>query len=199
MLQSVAEKKSSIKELFSDCRFPIILRPTESQGGHDLEKIDDNDGIARYLSNVLGVDFYISNFIDYSSADGLFRKYRIALVKGQPFICHMAISSYWMIHYVNAGMYEDGGKRMEEGRFMEGFSAFVAKHRTALQSIHERSKLDYFCVDCAETQDGALLIFEIDHAMVVHAMDSEELFPHKQVHMLKVKRAVENLILQNQE
>ena len=45
------------------------------------------------------------------------------------------------------------------------------------------------CIDCAETHDGELLIFEIDHAMVVHAMDPEDLFPYKQAHMLKVKNA----------
>ena len=37
-------------------------------------------------------------------------------------------------------------------------------------------------------------MFEIDHAMVVHAMDSEQLFPHKQTHMLKVKTAFRELL-----
>ena len=50
------------------------------------------------------------------------------------------------------------------------------------------------CVDCAETPSGELLIFDIDHAMVVHAMDTEALFPYKQVHMLKVKQAFEDFL-----
>jgi hypothetical protein len=106
----------------------------------------------------------------------------------------MAISSHWMIHYVNAGMYEDGAKRAEERRFMAQFPAFAARHQAALGEIHRRVPLDYFCIDCAETPDGALLIFEIDHVMVVHAMDSAEIFPHKQEPMRQVKQAVENLI-----
>lgn len=115
----------------------------------------------------------------------------MALIDGQPFACHMGVSSHWMIHYVNAGMYEDAAKRAEELAFMEGFAAFAARHAGTLAAIHQRSKLDYVCIDCAETRDGELLIFEIDHAMVVHAMDPEDLFPYKQVHMRKVKQAFE--------
>ena len=134
-------------------------------------------------------EFFHSRFIDYSSNDGLFRKYRIAMIDGEPFACHMGVSSHWMVHYVNAGMYEDAAKREEEARFMENFADFAARHRAALAAIHERNRLDYICIDCAETADGRLLIFEADHCMVVHAMDPEDLFPYKQVHMLKVKNA----------
>jgi hypothetical protein len=106
----------------------------------------------------------------------------------------MGISSNWMIHYVNAGMYEDAGKREEENAFMEHFDNFSARHRAALDAIYQRTHLDYLCIDCAETRDGKLLIFEIDHTMVVHAMDPEHLFPYKQVHMEKVKTAFRNLL-----
>ena len=68
----------------------------------------------------------------------------------------MGISSHWMIHYINAGMYED----------------------------------------CAETPAGELLIFEIDHVMVIHAMDPEDLFPYKSSHMLKARQAFERFLLE---
>ena len=54
--------------------------------------------------------------------------------------------------------------------------------------------MDYICIDCAETPRGELLIFEIDHAMVVHAMDPEDLFPYKQIHMGKVRLAFEDFL-----
>lgn len=193
-LQSIVNGKGAIDQVFNECRYPIILRPVSSHGGRDLEKIDDAAGISQYLSHVTDPDFYISNFVDYRSADGLFRKCRIAMVDGQPFICHMAVSSHWMVHYVNAGMYVDSAKRCEEASFMANFDAFVKRHGSALREICARVGLEYLCIDCAETIDGELLVFEVDHTMVVHAMDSKALFPHKQVHMLKVKRAFENLL-----
>lgn len=188
-LESIASGTRQLAELLDDCPFPIILRPLGSHAGHDLDRIASPADVGAYLAKVEASDFFIAPFIDYSGADGLFRKYRIALIDGQPYACHMAVSSHWMVHYVNAGMYEDAGKRAEELAFMENFADFAKRHAEALSAIHQRSKLEYLCLDCAETADGQLLIFEIDHAMVVHAMDAEDMFPYKQQHMLKVKAA----------
>ncbi len=194
-LQALATGTARLPEMFPGCDFPIILRPEGSHAGRGLEKITTPQEIAGYLERVEGEDFYPSPFIDYSGADGLFRKFRVALIDGVPFASHMAVSSHWMVHYVNAAMYEDAGRRAEEAAFMANFDDFAARHRGALQAIAERTQLDYVCVDCAETRDGRLLVFEIDHAMVVHAMDSEELFPHKQVHMHKLQRAFREFLL----
>jgi glutathione synthase/RimK-type ligase-like ATP-grasp enzyme len=198
-LISIALGEAGIGGVFAGCRFPIILRPVGSHAGRDLARIDDARGIAAYLSSVADKAFYLSNFIDYSGADGLFRKHRVALVDGKPFACHTGISAHWMIHYLNAGMYEDAAKRAEEAAFMESFPQFAERHKAALAEIQRRSGMDYVCLDCAETKDGDLLIFEIDHAMVVHAMDPADLFPYKQVHMAKVREAFENYLFRLME
>lgn len=194
-LQAMATGASCLATEFEGCDFPIILRPVGSQAGRDLARIEGPQDIANYLSHVEEPDFYVSRFIDYSGQDGLFRKIRVALIDGEALACHMAVSSHWMVHYVNAGMYEEAGKREEEARFMATFDDFVQRHRLALDAMAQRTKLDYFCIDCAETPDGQLLVFEIDHAMVVHAMDLEDQFPYKQPHMLKVKNAFRNLLI----
>lgn len=193
-LATIADGSRIIEDSFPGSRFPLILRPVGSHGGHGLARIDTPAEVDAYLAAEPDDSFYLSNFIDYSGADGLFRKLRVALIDGRPFACHMGVSAHWMIHYLNAGMYEDAAKRAAELAFMEGFADFAARHATALEAIHRRSGLDYICIDCAETRNGELLIFEIDHAMVVHAMDPEELFPYKQVHMLKVKQAFEDYL-----
>ena len=188
-LAAIAAGTAHLPALFEGGDFPIILRPIGSQAGRDLAKIETPAQIARYLERVEADGFYLSRFIDYSGADGLFRKMRVALIDGVPFACHMAVSAHWMIHYVNAGMYEEAWKREEEVAFMTHFDDFAQRHRLALAAIYSRTQLDYLCIDCAQTPDGQLLVFEIDHAMVVHAMDLEDQFPYKQIHMLKVKNA----------
>jgi hypothetical protein len=185
----VAAGNAPLSNQFAECDYPIIIRPVGSHAGRDLARIMNVDELAAYLAKVNAEEFFLSPFIDYSGKDGLFRKFRVVLVDGKPFASHMGVSSNWMIHYVNAGMYEDAKKREEEAAFMEHFDNFALRHRAALDAIYQRTKLDYVCIDCAETQDGQLLIFEIDHTMVVHAMDPEQLFPYKQFHMLKVKNA----------
>lgn len=173
---------------------PLIIRPVGSQAGNDLAKITQASELADYLRQVQSTTFFVSRFVDYSSQDGQFRKYRIAMLRGQPFICHMAISSDWMVHYVNAGMYDAAEKRAEEGLFMQNFSQFVARHQSALAAIYQRLPLDYLCIDCAETQQGQLLIFEIDHIMAVHAMDSASLFPFKAAQIAKLQQAFEQYV-----
>lgn len=174
--------------------FPMIIRPVGSQAGNDLAKVCSSTELATYLAAVSSPAFFVSRFVDYSSQDGQFRKYRIAMLRGVPFISHMAISSDWMVHYVNAGMYDSAEKRAEEGSFMQHFSVFATRHQAALAEIYQRLQLDYLCIDCAETKDGQLLIFEIDHIMAVHAMDSVSLFPFKAAQIAKLQHAFEQFL-----
>lgn len=193
-LAALAQNDSTLSSQYSGWNFPIIVRPVDSHAGRDLEKIDQPEALNRYLGQVTATDFFISPFVDYRGADGLFRKFRIALIDGAPFICHMAISNHWMIHYLNAGMYEDAAKRAEEAAFMADFDAFAARHRAALAEVHARCGLDYVCFDGAETPDGQLLIFEIDHVMVVHAMDPIDRFPYKPPLIQRAQTAFEQML-----
>ncbi|HYC14767.1 MAG TPA: hypothetical protein VEC75_10980, partial [Stellaceae bacterium] len=124
--------------------FPIILRPIGSHAGEGLEKIESASGIADYLQRIGGSEFYLAPFVDYRGPDGLFRKYRIALIEGRPYASHGAISSHWMIHYLNAGMRESAEKRTEEARWMAEFDHdFALRHGDALRALAERVGLDY--------------------------------------------------------
>ncbi|MFL9924038.1 pyridoxal-dependent decarboxylase [Herbaspirillum lusitanum] len=185
-----------LNDFLSDGEWPLIVRPLTSHAGHGLEKLNGPQDIAPYLASQPGVQqFFISRFIDYSSADGQFRKYRIVLIKGEPFLCHMAISSHWMIHYLNAGMTESEAKRKEEERVMLSFDQdFAVRHAEAFAGLYDTFPLDYFGMDCAETRDGKLLIFEVDTGMIVHAMDPDDLFPYKAAAMQKVFKAFQNML-----
>ena len=177
--------------------FPWIVRPLGSHAGHDLERIAGHDELAAYLERVPAERFYLSRFVDYSSADGQFRKYRVALIDGQSYLCHYAISSHWMVHYLNAGMNESPTKRAEEAEAMTAFDGgFALRHAGALRAIQDRLGLAYLGVDCAETRDGKLLVFEADNAMIVHAMDPVDLYPYKQPAMRKVFAAFRQMLEQ---
>jgi glutathione synthase/RimK-type ligase-like ATP-grasp enzyme len=183
-LMGMASSGTSIHELLVGMNFPFIIRPIDSHAGRDLSKVNDGKALRSFLESVTDNSFFISPYIDYCDADGMFRKYRIAIVGGQPFACHMAISSHWMVHYVNAGMANCSKKRAEEARFLATFGDdFSRRYGHSLRAIDKSVGLDYVCIDCAETTDGQLLIFEIDPAMIVHACDSPNIFPYKQLHM----------------
>ena len=196
-LGALAAGDIDVAELLPGDAFPLIVRPLGSHAGTDLEKVADAAELSNYLGRVGGDQFYLSRFIDYSGADGLFRKYRIVLVAGVPYICHFAISKHWMIHYLNAGMAESLEKRQQEEQCMLHFDAeFALRHRATLAEINRRIGLDYVGIDCAETADGELLLFEIDNAMIVHGMDPVDMFAYKKPVMQKVFTAFRALLEQ---
>lgn len=175
--------------------YPLIVRPVDSHAGRGLRLIAGQEEWAAYLESQPEFEFFVSPFVDYRSADGLFRKYRIALVDGVPFAGHLAISDHWMVHYLNGGMTESAQKRAEEAKFMEQFDhGFAERHRQTLADVQQRLGLDYVILDCAETMDGRLLIFEVDSSAVIHAMDPIEQFPYKHPAMKRVFAAFRQLL-----
>jgi hypothetical protein len=194
-LMGVASGQRPLEQVLPGGAFPLIVRPVGSHAGHGLTKIDDAAALATCVEQARMPMAYVSNFIDYASADGRWRKYRIAFIGGRPYLAHMAIGDHWMVHYLNAGMAESAEKRAEEAAAMAHFDAdFAVRHGAALAGLHERLGLDYFAIDCAELPDGQLLLFEADVSMIVHALDPVDLYPYKRPQMAKLFAAFEGYL-----
>jgi len=191
-LRGLALGEVSLDALLPGVSFPVLARPVGTHCGKHLDKIDSREELADYLKGLEAQedDFFLAAFIDYRGADGLYRKYRVVLIDGVPFLCHMAVSDQWKIHYVNVGMAESAAKRAEEAHAMETFDYdFARRHSAAFANLCERIGLDYFGIDCAELPDGRLLLFEAETAMVIHDMDSPTLYPYKKGQMARVFKA----------
>ncbi len=178
--------------------YPLIARPANSHAGHGLSKLDTATDVAAYLDTHTQDEFSVAPFVDYrSAADGLYRKFRVSVIGGKAYPAHMAVSPRWMVHYLNADMVENAVNRAAEARFMDSFDwEFGARHQPAMAVIDERIGLDYYSLDCAETSDGKLLVFEIDSGAVVHSMDPVDVFPYKRPHMQKLFSAFQALLKQ---
>jgi len=186
-LAEVAGRNEAMGDIAVDLAFPVIVRPRGSHAGSGLARIDDCAAMAQYLAARGEELFFISRFIDYSSDDGLFRKYRVVFVDGKAYACHMAIADRWDIWYLNAGMSASAAKRLEEEAFMRSFDiGFGRRHQATFAAMFDRIGLDYFTIDCAETSDGSLLLFEADNTAVVHNMDPAHVFPYKAPQMRKI-------------
>jgi hypothetical protein len=194
-LLAIADGAVTMKHSLTDGDFPVIVRPAGSQAGLGLEKLGDRAALRAYLEARVEPLFCVSRFVDYVSPDGQYRKCRIALIKGQPYICHYAISPHWMVHYQSAGMAHNADKRAEEAEVMAQEPGFCARHRAPLQAIAARLACDYLVIDCAEMADGKLLFFEADNLAIAHAMDNEDLFPYKKRQMRKVFEAFQAMLL----
>jgi hypothetical protein len=194
-LQKVGLGELRVETVLQGGTFPIIARPLDSHLGDGLCKLDGAAAIQDYFLSRPEPEFYIAPFVDYRQRDGLYRKYRVALIDRRPYAVHMAVSRHWMINYINADMKESAEKRAEEARFMSEFDHdFAVRHASALHAIAECTDLEYLPFDCGETSDGRLLLFELGTNMIVHSMDPPDIFPYKQPQMKKVFGAFQAML-----
>ncbi len=194
-LSAVALGERALGEVLPGGAYPLIVRPVGSHAGKGLQRVEDGAQLLAYLLESRLETAYVSPFVNYASADGGYRKYRIAFLDGRPFVAHMAVGDHWMVHYLNAGMAESEAKRAEEAACMAGFDeGFAARHAAAFEAMTERLGLDYYAIDCAETPDGDLLLFEADVSMIVHALDPVDLYPYKRPQMARLFEAFEAML-----
>ena len=193
-MRTLRDDPGWLSSLLPGAAFPVLLRPAGSHAGTGLIRADGPAQVAEFIGRAPG-DATMTQFVDYRSPDGLYRKYRIALIDREPHLCHLAVSHHWMVHYLNAGMTESADKRAIEAEAMSEFrNGFARRHAGALQAICDQLDFDVFSIDCGELPDGRLILFEADTAAIIHAMDAPELFPYKRPQMERVFDAFGRLL-----
>src|SRR5215470_12373237 len=99
---------------------PVLNRP-------ERIAVLSEDGDRTYLDSVPGLAVALpASASDHRGSDGLYRKYRIALIDGRPYACQMVISDHPIGHYHDDGMRESAEKRVEEARFIDNFDVDFA-------------------------------------------------------------------------
>ena len=175
--------------------FPCTIRPVDTQGGVGLRRLGSVEGLQAYVAEFSASDYFVADYVDYQSDDGQFRKWRLVLIDGEAYICHLAIASHWMVHYLGAGMDASADKRQEEEAAMAGFEQdFLPRFGPALHAIAQALELDYVTLDCSIGRDGRLLVFEADSRGLVHAADSMDIFPYKPAVMQKAFLAFRQMV-----
>jgi hypothetical protein len=175
--------------------YPVIVRPIGSHAGHGLAKLESAGACAGYVEEHPAAHYFVCPFVDYSSADGYFRKYRFVYVDGVPYPVHLAISDNWMIHYYNALMAQHAWMRDEEAAFLaDPRAAFDGPRFEAIVNIGAAVQLEYFGIDCTIDRDGNVFVFEADAAMLVHTSDPVDVYPYKHEYIPRIYRAVEKML-----
>ena len=175
-------------------RYPVVIRPVDSHGGRGVARLDHAEQLAAYRAVTNVPEYDVSDYLEYASADGLYRKYRIMFVGGVPFAYHLAISPHWVVHYLSAPMDQYAWMREEEMRFLADWTTVFGAHRDALAVIAERLGLDYFGIDASIGHAGELIVFEADAAMFVHVEDEPVRYAYKHEAVPRIFRAFGELV-----
>ena len=86
--------------------------------GRVLGLVGNSDELIAGL--VPGEEHYLTEFVDFRSGDGLYRKYRFVVIGGEVVMRHMLVSDDWNVH------------ASDRGRFMQGRPALVREERDAI-------------------------------------------------------------------
>jgi hypothetical protein len=175
-------------------RLPALIRPVDTHSGDGLALLDDPPSLREHALRFPSDAYYATEFVDYRSGDGYYRKYRIIFVGGAAYPYHLAIAPRWMVHYQSAPMSEHAWMREEELRFLEQPHTVFPRWDEMTGAIFRAVGLDYFGIDVARTPAGGMLVFEADAAMLVHDEDERGIFAYKRPAVARIREALEALI-----
>ncbi len=163
-----------------------LMRPLGAHGGERLERLE-SDAVASRLN---GRGQYLTAFHDFRSADGLYRKYRVFFVNGEPFPYHLAIHDHWLVHYQSCLTPTQRAFIEEERRFLESpEQALGPRAYRAIGEVGRRMGLDFAGVDFAVLPDGAALLFEANATMFIHPEPSDSPLAYKNPFVARILEA----------
>lgn len=165
-IRASVTKKSEFKSAMdaSALSLPVLIRPVGSHYGKNLVLITDYDDLDN-LNLADYQDAYITEFVDCSN-NGIYSKYRFAVVAGDPLLRHVLFKDHWMVHADSRAFTADKPEyRKVEADTLASFeNELKLEVRETIDEIYQRIGLDYFGIDCA-LQDGKLVLFEVNANM----------------------------------
>jgi tetratricopeptide (TPR) repeat protein len=180
--------RAAVRGQALDVSFPLIVRVAGTHGGEEMERVADPAEMELFVSSRNESEFYLSEFVDYRSPDGYFRKYRFIFVGDDILPYHLAIDSKWKVHHASTDMANHRWMQEEEKAFLERpWVAFSASAFEALRAIRTKMDLDYCGIDCAVDRNGNVVVFEVNASMLVHLRN--EGFPYKDPAVRRIKAA----------
>ncbi|WP_293575820.1 hypothetical protein [Phaeobacter sp.] len=143
--------------------YPVLLRPQGSHSGKHLLKIDSPADWDKLHSIPWGGrGFYMTQWVDFQSSPGEWRKLRLAITPDRVRLRHILFSDSWLIH--SALRDEDIVKR--ELEVLRSANEW-AELQAVGAAIRDRLPLDFFGVDLGWRADGQFVLFEANASMSI--------------------------------
>lgn len=175
--------------------FPIILRQAGTHTGLTVGLCQNAEEIQASL--VEGCEHIATEFVDFRSADGLYRKHRVFFIGRQIIFRHMLVSDDWNVHAKDRRRFMTARPDLlteEEAMFAEPEGVFPAGVLETLRGVRERMKLDFFGMDFGILPDDRVVLFEANASMNFFPFLPEPEFAYVQQCWEPAKRAFRELV-----
>lgn len=177
--------------------YPLILKTAGKHGGKDTLRFDTLEQLidGLYALPLDGRPYYLIAYHD-TSHQGVFAKYRVMLIDGHPYPCHLRFSEHWMVHYYSAErlMQQHPAYYTQEAEFVDHFfSKMPSTFLQVVNAIHQRIPIDYTGMDFGINAKGQIVLFELNANMLVLRVDPDDL-PHFFKSVDDMKAAVHQMV-----
>lgn len=172
----------------------IILREAGKHGGKIVGLLDGADAAAETAS---GDEQIATQFVDFASGDGLYRKYRLFFIGPRMILRHKLVSDHWNVHAKDRKRFMAERPELiaeERALFANPSDALEPKVKLVMQAIRERMPLDFFGVDFGISADGQVVLFEANAAMCFFPFSPDPRFAYLQRCFLPAQRAFRELL-----
>lgn len=161
--------------------YPLIVRAIGAHGGRDTAVCQNEGELDEALKDCAGPQ-YLTEFVDFRSEDGLYRKFRFFKIGNSVVFRHLITADHWSIHSADIDrlMARRPDLIAEEKRlFDEGIDAVYPNIRARMLELMSKTRLDYVGADVGILGDGRIVVFEINPAMNFYPLSTDKNMAYK--------------------
>lgn len=147
-------------------RFPVIVRRAGTHTGDIIGLAEGSGALDSACQS--GGDFIVTEFVDFASSDGFYRKYRLWSFGGRGVLKHAVVSDKWNIHNQDRERVMLGRPDLiaEERRMLSRPEGDFAEPVHAMfRQVQQRMRLDFFGMDFGIDARGQAVLFEANATM----------------------------------
>ena len=172
MPRTIRLKNATLERLESRAKkeqlnWPLLTRKPGTHSGEFVGLFASPEEMAPHLAEDRQ-DYLLTEFVDFASPDGLYRKCRFFFVGDGILLRHLIVADSWNVHARDRQglMLERAELRKEEENALgDQLDAFAPRTVDILREIRARIGLDYFGIDCNVMPNGDVLVFEANATM----------------------------------
>lgn len=173
---------------------PFILRQAGTHGGKVIGCFKTIEEMVAALEP--NREHVATEFVDFVSADGLYRKYRLVFIGGRRVLRHMLISHDWNVH--GSTRYDFMASRpdliAQEQAIMESPRQFAPSAERVFEEVRRRIPLDFFGMDFGMTREGEVVLFEANATMSFFPFASDPQFDYSRGCIAPARSAFRELL-----
>ncbi len=175
--------------------FPAILRRAGTHGGNIVGRVETLDELRAGLTEP--GDYVLTEFVDFRSADGLFRKYRLWSFSGRVVLRHMLTSDHWNVHVSERVRFMLNRPRLidEEIRLLARHEGdFPEAIHVMFRAVQDRMGLDFFGMDFGIDRDGQAVLFEANATMSFFPLVAHPRFAYLEKILAPARQAFHSML-----